>query len=100
MTWFIRIMSYLLMAVALLVFFSPIINLFGYLPLVGGMLKGAVGFTIFLVVLLVCIPLWIITFSLAWIRYNPKMGLIFISIGVVVLGVILLINHNTQTGGP
>lgn len=86
-----------MMAIALLVFFSPLINLFGYVPLVGGLLKGAVGFTIFLVVLLICIPLWIITFSLAWVWYNPKMGAIFLGIGVGILTVILLISHS-QTG--
>ena len=99
LTWVIRVVSYLMMVIGICMFFSPITTILGFIPLVGGLLKGTVGFVIFVAALLVCIPLWIIAFSLAWLWYHPKVGAIFLGIGLAVLGVILFLNYSKQ-GNP
>jgi hypothetical protein len=85
-----------MMVVGICMFFSPITTILGFIPLVGGILKGTVGFVIFLAALIVCIPLWIIAFSLAWLFYHPKVGAIFLGVGLLVLGIILAINYSRK----
>jgi hypothetical protein len=85
-----------MMVVGICMFFSPITTILGFIPLVGGILKGTVGFVIFLAALIVCIPLWIIAFSLAWLFYHPKVGAIFLGVGLLVLGIILVINYSRK----
>lgn len=46
----------------------------GYLPLVGGFLKATSGIIVFIAAFLVSIPLFFITFGLAWLRYHPMIG--------------------------
>lgn len=99
MTWLIRVGTYLMMVIGICMFFSPITTILGFIPLVGGLLKGTVGFVILLAAVIVCIPLWIIGFSLAWLWYHPKVGVIFLGIGISILGVILYFNYSKQ-GSP
>jgi hypothetical protein len=95
-TWILRVVSYVLMVLGFWMFFSPITAILGFIPLVGGILKGVVGFAIFLAAVLVCTPLWIITFSLAWLFYHPKVGAIFLGIGLLILGIILFVNYSRK----
>lgn len=99
LTWVIRVVTYLMMVIGICMFFSPITTILGFIPLVGGLLKGTVGFVIFLAALLICLPLWIIGFSLAWLWYHPKVGAIFLGIGLAILGVIIFLNYSKQ-GNP
>ena len=85
-----------MMVLGICLFFSPITTILGFIPLVGGILKGTVGFVIFLAALLVSIPFWIIAFSLAWLWYHPKVGAIFFGIGLIILGLILFINYSRK----
>ncbi len=96
LTWIIRVVSFVMMLLGFWMFFSPITTILGFIPLVGGILKGVAGFVIFLASLLVCIPLWIIAFSLAWLYYHPKVGAIFLGIGLLILGIILFVNYSRK----
>jgi hypothetical protein len=89
-----------MMVIGICLFFSPITTILGFIPLVGGILKGTVGFIILIAALLVCIPFWIIGFSLAWLWYHPKVGAIFFAIGLIILGVILFINFSRKGNVP
>ena len=95
-TMLIRVGSYLLMVFAIILFFSPITTLLGYIPLIGGILKGTTGILIFAAALIVCIPLFIITFSLAWLWYHPKVGIIILGVGLLILGLIIFLNYNRK----
>ena len=96
LTWVIRVVSYFMMVIGICMFFSPVTTILGFVPLIGGILKGSVGFIIFFGALIVCIPLWIIAFSLAWLFYHPKVGAIFLGIGLLILGIILAINYSRK----
>jgi hypothetical protein len=95
-TALIRIGCYILMVLAICMFFSPVTTLLGYIPLVGGLLKGTTGFIIFLAAVIICIPIFIIAFSLAWLWYHPKVGIIILGVGLIILGVILAINYTRK----
>lgn len=96
LTWIIRVASFFMMVFGICMFFSPITAILGAIPLIGGILKGTVGFVIFLAALIVCIPLWIIAFSAAWLWYHPKVGVIFLGIGLLILGLILFLNYSRK----
>jgi hypothetical protein len=74
------------MVLGICLFFSPIVNLLGYIPIVGGFVSGIAGFAIFIAAIILCIPLFAIAFSLAWLLYHPKIGLVILSFGLLVLG--------------
>jgi len=93
-SWIIRILAFLTMVAGVYLFFSPIVNILNYIPLVGGIISGIVGFAIFLAAFLVCIPLWIIAVSVAWLFYHPKVGLIILGIGLAIFGLILFLGRN------
>jgi hypothetical protein len=84
-----------MMVLGLYMIFEPIVNLFGYIPLVGGLISGIVGFAFLLAAILISILLYIITISIAWVYYHPKVGLVLLGIGAIVLAVILIISHNS-----
>lgn len=62
------------MVLGICVFFSPIVEVIGYLPLVGGFLKATTGIIVFLAAFLVSLPLFAIVFGLSWLRYHPVIG--------------------------
>lgn len=85
MTTLIRIGAYIAMVLGICLFFSPITTILGYIPLVGGFVSGVASFAIFLGAVLVCIPLFLIAVSLAWLRFHPKVGLMVLVVGLVIL---------------
>jgi len=86
------------MVLGVYLFFSPIVNMLNYIPLVGGLISGIVGFAIVLAAILICIPLWIIATSIAWLFYHPKVGLILLGIGLAVFGLIMFLGRNKDGG--
>jgi len=87
----IRVLAYFLMVFSICAFFSPITTLLGYVPLLGGILSGAVGLAIFLAALIVCIPLFLLAVAICWLVVHPKVGLILLGIALVATGIVLAI---------
>lgn len=85
----IRVGAYFLMVFGICAFFSPITTILGYVPLLGGLLSGAVGFAIFLAALIVCIPLFLLAVALCWLVWHPKVGLAILAVALLILGVVL-----------
>ena len=83
------------MVASICLFFSPITTIIGYIPLVGGFISGVLFFAILLAAILLCIPLFFFALSIAWIRFHPKVGIVLLVIGLVVLAVILIINYTS-----
>lgn len=87
-----RLVAYFVMVLGIYAFFSPIVEILGYIPLVGGFLKGVAGTLIFLGALIICIPLFLLTFSLAWLVYHPKTGILFLILAILVTVVVIVLN--------
>lgn len=79
------------MVAGICMFFSPITTLLGYIPLVGGLISGIVGFAIFLAALLISIPLYLLMISIAWLVFHPKVGLILLIIAAAVTTLVLVL---------
>jgi hypothetical protein len=82
------------MVFGIYLFFSPIVNLLGFIPLIGGIISGIVGFAIFLAAFLISIPLYILATAIAWLFFHPKIGFILLAIGGVILAVFLILGRN------
>ena len=95
-TIIIRIVAFLMMVFGIVLFFSPITNILGYFPLIGGLLKGTVGFIIFVGAIIISIPLYIITFSLAWLFYHPKVGIFILGLGVTIITVLIIVSSQSK----
>lgn len=91
-----RLATYLLMVIGIYAFFSPIVDMLGYIPLVGGFIKGTLSGLVFLAALIVCIPLFLLTFSLAWLVYHPKTGILFVVLALIIIGVIIILDETLQ----
>lgn len=87
-----RIAAYLVMVLGIYAFFSPIVDMLGYIPIVGGFIKGTVGGLIFLGALIVCIPLFLLTFSLAWLVYHPRTGILLVVFALIIAGIIVILD--------
>ncbi len=86
-----RFLSFLLMVFGIWLFFSPISIIIGYIPLLGGVLSGILSFAILLAAILVSIPMYVITLGISWACFNPKIGIAFLSAGVLLLVIIIAI---------
>lgn len=82
------------MVFGIYLFFSPIVNLLGFIPLIGGIISGIVGFAILLAAFLISIPLYILATSIAWLFFHPKIGLILLAVGGVILAIVLILGRN------
>ncbi len=91
----IRIGAYFTMVIGICLFFSPITTIIGYVPLIGGLISGIIGFLILLAALLICIPLYILATSIAWLFYHPKVGLIILGVGIAVLAIVIILTKNS-----
>ena len=88
-----RLLSFACMLLGIYLVFSPITTLLGYIPLVGGLLKGVLTFVILLGAVIVCIPLWILMTSVSWMVWHPKVGFILLAIGGVVLALLIFLGR-------
>jgi len=86
-----RILSFICMVLGIVLFFSPITTILGYIPLVGGIISGIVGFAIFLAAVLISIPLYLLIISIAWLVFHPKVGVALILIAGVITALVLIL---------
>jgi hypothetical protein len=70
LTWILRGVGTLVMFVGFAVFLAPLSTLASVIPLLGSMVRGAVG----LVALALAIPLSLLVIAFAWLAYRPLIG--------------------------
>ena len=87
-----RVVTFVVMVAGIYLFFSPIVDLIGYIPIVGGFLKSTIAGVIILGAVIVSIPLYLLTFSLAWLRYHPKTGLLLLLAVAIIITVIVVLD--------
>lgn len=87
-----RITALIVMIVGIVAFFNPIVSILGWIPIVGGFLQGTAGGLIIIGAIIVSVPMFLITFSLAWLVYHPKTGAIFLIAGLLVVAIIVILD--------
>ena len=93
------------MVVGIWLFFSPFTKLLGYIPLVGGIIQGTVGFAILIGAILISIPLFLIALAISWLVFHPKVGLIILGVAIVITGIIMTLSlwnrpDGSENSGP
>ena len=83
-----RIIGFLCMLGGIYLFFSPIIALVAWIPLVGYMLAQGISIVVFVFALITAGTLTSLTIACAWLYYRPLYGLLFLTL--VGLGIGLL----------
>lgn len=91
-----RVFAFIIMVLGIYAFFSPIVEIIGYIPLVGGFIKSAASSLVLLGAFIVCIPLFLVTFSLAWLVYHPKTGILLLLSAAIVIGIIIALDVTMQ----
>jgi hypothetical protein len=88
------------MVLGIVLIFSPITTILGYIPLVGGIISGIVGFAIFLAAVLVSIPLYLLMIAIAWLVFHPKVGVVLILIAGAITALVLFLGarHGSDAG--
>lgn len=87
------------MVAGLALFFSPITTILGYIPLVGGVLSGIVGFVIILAAIIICIPLYLLTVAISWLCFHPKIGLVLLGIAIAATVLVIVLTRKKGEGG-
>jgi len=84
------------MVAGICIFFSPITTLLGYIPLVGGLISGIVGFAIFLAAVIISIPLYLLMISISWLFFHPKIGIILLLIAGAITTLVLVLSSKNS----
>ena len=87
----IRLGAWILIILGFYLFFSPIISLISWIPLIGTLLGYILGFAVFIVAFVLGSLIFFLVFALAWVRYRPLFGILLLTaIFAVTLGLVLL----------
>ena len=76
LTWILRAVGTIVMILGFALFLAPLSTMASVIPLLGGVVRGAVG----LIALAIALPLSILVIAFAWLAYRPILG-----IGLIVL---------------
>lgn len=80
-----RLGGFILMVIAFSLFFSPILALLGWIPIIGSLLETIVGFAVFILAFIMSLAFSMITIALAWLFYRPLVGIsLILAMGVMV----------------
>ena len=91
--WLLRIVGAIAIFLGILSILGPISTIASFVPILGGI----VGFTLFLISLLLSLAISLIVIAIAWVFYRPLLGilLLVISIGLII-GVKAIIKKNKE----
>lgn len=79
------------MVLSICAFFSPITNIIGYVPFVGGFLSSVIGLAIFIAALVVALPLFLLAVAISWLVVHPKVGIVLLLIALAVSGAVIAV---------
>ncbi|MBY0526004.1 MAG: TMEM43 family protein [Gemmataceae bacterium] len=87
MTWILRLVGFILMAIGIALVFRPLVVMADVLPFLGDMLGMGVAFF----ACVIALPLSLFTIALGWVFYRPLVGipLLLASVGILVGGIML-----------
>ncbi len=80
LTWILRAVGTLVMVLGFAVFLAPLSTMAAVIPLLGGVVRGAVG----LIALAIGVPLSILVIAFAWLAYRPILGIGLILLALAV----------------
>lgn len=79
-----------MMAFGVFCLFSPFIEVFSWIPLVGKLLGGVVAFAALIIAVVFSLTFGTLTIALAWLYYRPIYGICLLSASFVGLHMIFI----------
>lgn len=80
------------MVLGIYAFFSPIVDLLGEIPIVGWWMKSTASGMIFLAAVIICVPIFLAVFSIAWVVYRPKIGVVIAGVAIAFAVLLVLLD--------
>ena len=93
-TWILRLVGFLCMAIGFYMVLKPIAILTDFLPFISSLVGFVLGFIAFLV----AVPLTLITIAIAWIFYRPLLAFGLLGVAAVVLVGVLALYFKLKKG--
>lgn len=90
MTNIFRLIAWILIVLGFYLFFSPIISLISWIPLIGVLLGYILGFAVFIIALVLGSLIFLLVFALAWVRYRPLFGALLLT-GILAVTITLVV---------
>ncbi|CAD8204230.1 unnamed protein product [Paramecium octaurelia] len=84
LTYAVRFLGLLLMFFGLMLFFSPVVYVISWFPLLGRFMAELSTLMFAIVSFFISVPLTLITIALAWLRFHPKRALLIFGIGFLI----------------
>ncbi|KAM3134333.1 Transmembrane protein 43 [Paramecium bursaria] len=96
-TTLVRFAGWILMALGVVLIFSPITYLVSWIPFLGNFLASITTIIFWIVGFAVATPVAILTISVAWLYYRPKIGIMLVALGLLIgFGIWYYIAHSSQ----
>lgn len=93
LTWLLRLVGFVLMAVGIGLVFKPLVVLADVVPFIGNIL----GFGVGIFAAFVALPLSLLTIALGWIFYRPLLATVLLVVaGAVIVGFVMLLRGRRQ----
>jgi hypothetical protein len=95
LTWILRLVGFILMAVGIFMVFKPLVVVADVVPIFGNILSAGA----FVIAIVLAIPLTLITIAIAWVAVRPLLGLGLLAVGAIVLigGFVLFKRRRAKT---
>jgi hypothetical protein len=89
MTWILRLVGFVCMAVGIFLVLSPLSEFTNIIPFLGGIFAGGISILIGIFAFLVALVLSLITIAIAWLFYRPLLAVGLLA-GAAVVGVLVV----------
>jgi hypothetical protein len=97
LTWILRLVGFVLMALGIYLVFSPLVTFAELLPFLGGLLGAGVA----IVAILIALPLTLITIAVSWVAYRPLIGIPLLVVGIaLIVGIVVMGRRRSAKAAP
>jgi hypothetical protein len=94
-TWIFRLGGFILMIIGVAMILKPLSVVADVIPFLGNIVGAGTG----ILSLLIAAPFALLTVAVAWLRYRPLIGLSFLILTTVVVGLILVLSKRGNASG-
>jgi hypothetical protein len=94
-TWIFRLGGFVLMLVGTAMILRPLSVLADVIPLLGALVGAGNGILSFLI----AAPFACVTIAIAWLRYRPVIGMLFLILAMVIAGLVLVLSKRRKASG-
>ena len=95
MTWILRVVGFLLIALGFYLVFRPLATLSDVIPFIGSLVGAGLG----LFAILISFAISAITISIAWLFYRPLIGALLLLCGLGAAALLVTLSRKKRSAG-